>query len=371
MRIGINLLYLIPGKVGGTEAYAAGLLGGLAHCDREDEFYVFVNQEAAEWPIPGPNFKRIVCPVQATSRSRRYIYEQLFLPNLIKRCKIELLHSLGYVSPLITHCPTVVTIHDLNYRAFGSQMPVTKRLMLALFIRASALRSRHVITGSQFAAREIAAAFGLAAGKGTVIYYAPRSHNPALMGNAPDLFHRFAIHPPYFLAFSSYSSNKNIPRLLEAFSVAKERHSLAHELVLVGHPYPSLVPSSADSDVVFTGYLREEDLDVVLVNADWVVFPSTYEGFGLPVLDAMTAGVPVTCSNVASLPEIAGDAAKFFDPLSVDDIAAKIALMAQDPGLRQRLREAGFENVKRFSWEKAASETLRVYKEILDERVLA
>lgn len=365
MRIGINLLYLLPGQVGGTEAYADGLLRGLARCDSDDEFHVFVNREAAAWPLPpAANVHRIVCPVNAAGRTGRYIYEQLVLPNLLNRCKIDLVHSLGYVSPLGARCPTVVTIHDLNYRAFGAQMPVVKRTMLALFVKASALRATRVITDSEFAAREITGAFGLGTDRVTVAHAAPRFHTTA-GGNAPELFSRLAIHPPYFVAFSSFSPNKNIPRLLQAFALVREREHVAHQLVLVGHR-PELPETGAVAhDVVFTGYLSEADLDTVLTAATCLVFPSIYEGFGLPVLDAMAVGIPVVCSRAASLPEVAGDAALYFDPYSPEDIAARMSQVVSDPDLRDRLRHAGFENVKRFSWQKTARETLRVYREIL------
>jgi hypothetical protein len=113
MKIGINLLYLIPGVVGGTETYASGLLPGLAAIDQENEYVVFVNWESADWPLPeASNFSRVVCPVSATSRSQRYFFEQLRLPVLLKRHSVNLVHSLGYASPLSIPCPLVVSVRD-------------------------------------------------------------------------------------------------------------------------------------------------------------------------------------------------------------------------------------------------------------------
>jgi len=165
-----------------------------------------------------------------------------------------------------------------------------------------------------------------------------------------------------------------MPRLLEAFSEAKRQRRIAQRLILIGHPYSSeeWSPLARDlverRDVIWAGYLERRQVFSVLKRAEFLVFPSFYEGFGLPVLEAMAAGLPVVCSNAASLPEVAGNAAVFFDPFSVADIGEKIVAAANDPSLRNELRERGVENLKRFSWEKTAAETVAVYDELLRQR---
>lgn len=374
MRVGINLLYLLPGIVGGTETYAAGLLLGLTTVDQRDEFVVYVNMEAAAWPLPEtPNLTRVVCPVNATSRSQRYIFEQLRLPQLLRKHSIDLVHSLGYVSPVLAACPSVVTIHDLNYQAFGSYMPRVKRLALALMVRLSALQAQHIITVSEFSRREVCRTFGVPRAKVTVTHGAPKP--PHRQPTAPPdhekaVLARLGIRPPYVLAFSSLSPNKNIPRLLAAFNRARNRHGLPHQLVLVGHFERNSVPATAlaDSSVVLTGYLDSATLEAVLSSAQMLVFPSYYEGFGLPVLEAMAAGVPVVSSSSASLPEVCGEAALFFNPQDVEDMAQKIALVASDPKLREALRQKGLRNVGRYSWEQTAEQTLAVYAQVHQAR---
>ena len=131
MKIGLNLLYLLPGIVGGTETYAAGLLNGLSKVDGENEYLVFVNSESASWPMPGrENFRRILCSVKASNRAGRYFFEQVRLPKVLKEKGVDLVHSLGYVGPLRPPCPAVLTLHDLNYRAIGSTMPWYRHLVL-------------------------------------------------------------------------------------------------------------------------------------------------------------------------------------------------------------------------------------------------
>ncbi|HEU5040243.1 MAG TPA: glycosyltransferase, partial [Gemmatimonadales bacterium] len=151
MIIGLNLLYLLPGVVGGTETYAAGLLKGLAAHGDESRFVVFVNRESAAWPLPAsPRFRRVVCPVHARSRLARYRFEQLRLPALVQAEGVELLHSLGYVAPLRLGRPSVVTVHDLHYRSYGPWRQWPRRLLLDCIVGASIRRAAAVITVSRF-----------------------------------------------------------------------------------------------------------------------------------------------------------------------------------------------------------------------------
>jgi glycosyltransferase involved in cell wall biosynthesis len=371
MKIGINLLYLIPGIVGGTETYAAGLLHGMAANKVEDDFIVFVNREAADWPLPQKaNFQRVVCPVFGAAQSKRYYYEQARLPGQLRERHIDLVHSLGYVGPLFPSCPAVVTIHDLNYRWFRNRglKALVRNLALRAFVRLSARRAQHVIAVSRYTRDEIVSFFRLPQDKVTVVHEAPKVVAPppldvALSG---DTLQRLGIAPPYFLAFSSLSPNKNIARLVAAYRQAHAAGRIKQALIVVGHKLrDSSGPAEADGLIRYTGYLERDDLQTVLQQAYALLFPSYYEGFGLPVLEAMACGVPVVCSRAASLPEVGGDAALYFDPYSIDDIASKIVEVAQDAELRQSMRTRGYRQVETFSWEKAAQETLAVYRRML------
>jgi glycosyltransferase involved in cell wall biosynthesis len=173
----------------------------------------------------------------------------------------------------------------------------------------------------------------------------------------------------FILAFSSQSPHKNVGRLVQAFQEARRRYALPHSLVLVGHA-PEGVRAEAWSAaaVVVAGYVNDATLDDLLGWAEFLVFPSLYEGFGLPVVEAMSAGLPVACSSVAALPEIAGGAALLFDPTSVESIAGAIATLAADPDLRRALRERGTARARDFSWEATANATVRAYRQCLASR---
>ncbi|WP_153307030.1 glycosyltransferase family 4 protein [Desulfonatronum thioautotrophicum] len=379
LRVGLNLLYLLPGIVGGTETYAAGLLHGLAEVDDGLEYVVFLNQESADWPLPDiPAFQRVVCPVRASSRAQRLLYEQFRLPAQARRHGVDVLHSLGYVAPVLGRCPGVVTIHDMNTRGHGRSMPMFKRLALALLVRLSAQTASQVITVSDFSRQEIHRHLGLSLERIHVVHEAPLPsewHHPSGL-----LFSETASQPvswspsfqpshqsdiPYILAFASQSPHKNIPRLIEAF--ARIATSVPHHLVLAGHlPEDGAVDRAIGRwDIAhrirLTGYLPRPEVERLLSQASLFAFPSLYEGFGLPVLEAQAAEVPVACANRGALPEVAGEGAVFFDPENALDMAATLAHALTDKDLCASLVAQGRLNLERFSWIKAARQTLNLY----------
>ncbi|MCB1272315.1 MAG: glycosyltransferase family 4 protein [Microthrixaceae bacterium] len=369
MRVGLNLLYLVPGRVGGTQTYAEQLIEALLAIDNETQYVAYVNRPGARLPLTGSDrVHTVVTDLDGDSQAKRYFYEQARLPRLLAADGVDLVHSLGYVGPLRTPCPSVVTIHDLIYEGFADFMPLHRRLALRVFVGASARRADHVITVSDSSRRQLAADLGLADDRLSVIHEAP-----ARSVADPDAIRRprtgagLYVPEDYALALSSPSLSKNIPRLVEA--LARTEHP--RHLVVAGHLPPGGEVEAAvkglrmESRVTCTGYLGSAELDSLLRGASLFVFPSVYEGFGIPVLDAQAAGVPVACSSSASLPEVAGEAAVFFDASSVESIADAIGRAATDDELRARLQLAGWENVERFSWDRAAMETHRVYEDVL------
>jgi len=363
--IGLNLLYLLPGVVGGTETYAAGLMHGLSRIEAPERFVVFVNRESAAWPLPeDARFRRVVCQVGAVSRMARYRYEQFHLPARAVTDGVHLLHSLGYVAPLRLHCPSVVTVHDVHHLAHGRLRQWPRRLILGQMVRRSVRRAAAVIADSRYSRDQVARAYDLPASAIDVVWLAP---NPRLHGAAEWPAVRAgesADRGAYLLAFGGITPNKNLARLLQAYAVARQRHGVSQRLVVVGRLPPSIRPEDT-AGVEATGYLDEAELARVLQQADALIFPSLYEGFGLPVLEAMAAGVPVICSNVTAMPEVAGDAAVYFDPRDVEDMASSIARVSRDAGLRAELAARGLVRAAGFSWERAARETLAIYRRVL------
>lgn len=372
MRIGINLLYLLPGVVGGTQTYATSLINSLVDQYPDDEFVVYLNKIAyrqlATLDLPDtPRLLAVETEVSGERRELRYAYEQFRLPQLAASHRLEVLHSMGYVGPLRTQMPHVVTVHDLIYVGFRDHMPWLRRAALQLFVRGTVRSAARTITVSQASRSQIEADIPAAKNKITVVHEAGREVPPGWQPDASVPGH-YGINAPYLMAFGSPSASKNIPRLVNAFGQIAAQ--VPHSLVLVGH----LAESSAITNqirslglqdrIITTGYIPDEHVMSLLGCSDAFCFPSLYEGFGLPILDAQSVGVPVASSNAASLPEIAGDGAMFFNPTSVNSMARALIDVLTNDTVRTTLVEKGVANSAGFSWNMAAQQTHRVYEEV-------
>jgi glycosyltransferase involved in cell wall biosynthesis len=361
MRIALNLLYLIPTEIGGGETYAKGLCSGLAERSGNDEIFVYVNESARNWPLPDSgNFLRVVCGVAGNHRFARYCYEQMVLPRLLIRDRINVVLSLGNVSPLLAPCSSVVAISDLYFKRFAKDMSFLRWAALNLFVTSSVRRCDQIITVSEFAKAELCREYPWAAEKITVIHLATevrQGFRASQDGVAAEL--RMPHH--YFVAFGSQSPHKNMGKLIEAYRDLYDRNELRHDLVILGKSDPK--PPTVEG-VTYTGYLPDQTVRSILGGAGFLMFPSLYEGFGLPLLEAMAMGVPVACSTAGSLPEVAGEAALFFCPTSVPLIRSALARMSNDAELRESLKAKGYENLKRFSWKRTAMQTHRVLQQV-------
>lgn len=280
------------------------------------------------------------------------------------------MHSLGYVGPLIAPCPTLVTVPDVNFLAVAEALPVVRRITLRSFSILAARRAARVVTISEFSKGEIVRRMHLPPEKVTVTHL-----GAGWLGSGKEsqswesVRARHALRRPYIVAFGGPSRHKNLRRLVLAFKLIADR--VPHELLLLGQ-------ISADTEAAVladdfrgrgrirrTGYVSSGEVLPLLSHADLFVMPSLYEGFGLPVLEAQVAGAPVACSRAGSLPEVAGDGAAYFDPLSLDDIAGVVHSCLRDPSMRTALVERGRENARRFSWSSTARSTLQVYEDVL------
>ncbi|MBA2707620.1 MAG: glycosyltransferase family 4 protein [Gemmatimonadaceae bacterium] len=371
MLIALNLLYLIPGVVGGTQTYATSLIRELALQDHDNEYVVFVNEDSADLDVtPAGNFRKVVCPFIAVRRSVRYSWEQLVLPMQLNRLKPNVVHSLGYVAPLASRTPQVVTVHDLNFLGHRGRHSALGRRAFGFFVRRSVHKADHVIAVSEFSRGEIVRHLGVPASKVSVVHCAGRDPSEyEASAHAPPSAIVRDVAKPYILSFSALSAHKNIPGLLAAFALIRER--VPHSLVLVGHlpdkvhSVRSEIVNASAERVHFTGYLPDSDVVALMRGASLFAYPSLYEGFGLLALDAQNAGVPVACSSGSSLPEVAGDGALMFDPTSVEDMARALETCLMDMGLRASLVMAGYANASRFSWKRTACETLAVYRSVI------
>ncbi len=373
MKIGINVLGLLPSVIGGGETYIRGLLAGLSRLGTDAEFTLFTNRDNhATFEGLGAKFRRVRCNFSARWSTpalamTRVVGEQIYLPWRAARERLDVIHSPLDTIPLAARCATVMTLHDTNFAALPEAVSDVQRAIARALVKVSARRARAIITVSEFSRREILARLPVNPQRLFVVYN----------GAGPDGFwdaHQrlearsdMPVDGRYLLAFSSINAHKNIAALIRAF--ARLSHGGDYRLAVAGHlprgaeSLPELAESlGVGSRVIFTGYVSEELKARLLRNARLLAFPSLYEGFGLPVIEAMQAGVPVACSRAAALPEIAGAAARFFDPHDIEDIRSALDELLTDEHLRARLVEAGRLNARRFSWASTARRTMWVYR---------
>lgn len=371
MRVGLDVLFLVPGEVGGSEIYARELIGALGKAKPDNEYLVYCAREAADslrdedWPA---NIKLRVLPINARSKPQRVLYEMLALPVVARRDRVDLLHSLGQTTPLWSRPARVVSVLDLIFHHHPETFPGPARRGLEVLVPAGARRARRVTAISQATKNDLVATYGIDADKIDVVLLGAGFSEPARALGRDELAAGLGLPPGEFaLCVASGHAHKNIPRLLEAFAQLPQRR-----LVLVGHAgldqerlVAQAIELGIDDRVVFTGWIDSDVLEGLYREAALFVYPTLLEGFGLPVLEAMHRGVPVVCSNSSSLPEVAGEAARMVDPTDTAAIAAAIEEVFSDPLLRSDLIERGRDQARKFTWERCANGTLEVYARAL------
>jgi glycosyltransferase involved in cell wall biosynthesis len=373
VRLGLNLLYLVPGEVGGSEIYARNLLRAMRRRAPELELVAYVGREARESLAREPWAERtrfVVSPAPSRNKPLRVAAELSWLPLRARRDGVELLHSLGTTSPVVCPVPSVVSLLDVIYHHFPDTFPAASRLGLRLVVPAGARRANRVIAISEAGKRDIVRTIGVSPSKVDVVHLGFAMKDAAAPTPERELRARFGLgEGVLILAVAAALRHKNLLRLLEAFALLDTRDA---RLVVVGHAgldQERLRRRAAELGVGerlhFTGWVDEADLEGLYAAATAFVYPSLMEGFGMPVLEAMYRGVPVACSNVSAMPEVAGDAAELFDPTDSRAIAAAAARILDDPARRQELVARGRERWKAFSWERAVEETLGVYARAL------
>ncbi len=370
MHVAINahLLSPVPGyRQAGVSRYIAQLLRHLWHVPAPQPCW-------SVYVPPGVSRELIAAPADVVLRTSRLpttkplariAWEQAVAPVALLRDRPNVLLCPLNVVPLLAPCPSVVTVHDLAFLRFDLHKPA-KRRYLTLLTRLSVRRATHVITVSEFTRREVLALLQVPADKVTAI---PNGRDPRFEPLAQIDVEEFRARkglPARFLMFvGTLEPRKNVPVLLRAY--AQARAEIGMPLLIGGGKgwryadiFALLQELGLERDVHFLGFLEADELPYYYAAATALVYPSLYEGFGFPPLEAMAMGTPVVTSDAASLPEVVGDAGLLVPPHDVDALATALIRVAQDVALRVELRERGFRRAQRFSWEWAAAATWRV-----------
>jgi glycosyltransferase involved in cell wall biosynthesis len=369
VTIYIDVSAAVHGRAG-LGRYAESLARRLV-ADHPDRFALFFNQVGGAGPLPGLE--------GVPARSVRAGYKPWRLAIWLGQLAslgfdrmlpdAELYHATEHLLMPLRHVPTVLTVHDLIFRLFPRHH---KRLnywylnaAMPLFCR----RASAILAVSQATKNDLVRLYGLNPEKISVVHEAAAPHfAPASPDHIARVRSRYQLPDPYLLHVGTIEPRKNLVRLLEA-SHRLRKAGEDVRLVVVGSKgwlyegfFQRLEELELADAVALPGYVPDADLPALYSGARLVVVPSLYEGFGLPVLEAMACGAPVVCSNVSSLPEVGGDAARYFDPTDVAGMADQILTLWRDPAMRQAMRQAGLARAAQFSWERAAQETLAIYR---------
>lgn len=354
----------------GVGRYVRNLVRALSALEDPPELRLYLPEEIAAAPASGAREEILRTPAALRPLDNMFTWTHARLPLHLARHKVDLLHGAFYTLPALCPCPAVVTIHDITFDLHPEWFTPRARLAFSGFAAASARKARHVLTVSECSRRDIRARYGLPADKVTAI---PLAADPDLrrVEDAAEVASARARHDlpvRYLLHVGAITPRRNIPRLLEAFARAR---SAAPDLALalagpVEEPAEPIEPLlrrlGIEPWVRRLGYVPPDDLPALFSGALAVVYPSLYEGFGLPVVEAMACGVPVLAGNGSCFPEVAGDAALLVDPLDVEAIAAGLRSLIEDAGLRDRLAHAGRDRAARFTWEATARGTMAEYR---------
>jgi glycosyltransferase involved in cell wall biosynthesis len=371
VTIGIDASAIPPNRVGAGN-YTFHLVRSLAELDHKNTYYVFGNPgHIREWSFRKPNWHAV--PTSFANRPQRLLWEQIGLPRECRRLRLDVLHSPHYTSPVWKTTASVVTIHDMIFFLHPGFHTRMKGMLFPAIIRRSCRTADHLIADSRSTAADMKRVLGpdLDEHKVTVVplgvaeYFVPIGDGAAVAR----VCDAYGIRRDgYLLYVGVLEPRKNIPTLLRAF-----RHVLSSvpglQLVLAGQRgwkdgevFDTIARLSLADSVVVTGHVPEADLPALYNGARVFVYPSLYEGFGLPVLEAMACGTPVVTAATSSTGEVAGDAAVTVDPRDEAALGRALVAASGDSTLRARLRQLGLSRAREFSWQRTARETLAVYR---------
>lgn len=367
MRIAIDA-HSIGTGLAGNESYATNLIEALAEIDQENEYTLFVTKKEALDRLSNrwPNFV-----VRPTLPHTPLIRIPLVLSSELRKRPVDVLH-VQFTAPLAAPCPVVVSIHDLSFEHLPQTFKRRSRTQLRLTVRYSARNAARVIVPTEYGRKDLLSTYNLPVEKVDVIPLAAAdSFTPASERDVQRVRQTYGIDGEYILSVGSIQPRKNLPRLIAAYARLRSGWSNGKLpiLVLVGkqawlydETLRTIETSGIKDSIVVTGYVPASDLPALYTGARCFVYPSFFEGFGLPPLEAMKCGAPVITGNTTSLPEVVGDAALMIDPFSVESLEAGIRKVIEDPDFGDSLRVKGLSHAQRFSWTATARATLDVYR---------
>jgi glycosyltransferase involved in cell wall biosynthesis len=369
-NVGINA-HLLAGKAGyrqaGIHQYIAQVLRTLPKEEGQLRYTIFTQQGDY---LARPDLMMVPSRWPTERPLARIAWEQLIWPWLARRHRLNLLHSMAFVTPLVAPCPTVVTIYDLSFRHYPESFPRGQRWYLQSQTARSVRQAWRVITISESGRQDVHRFFGAPLKQIDVVYPGVGNEYRPFPAAAVRQFRQQKGLPERFvLHVGTLQPRKNIPVLLEALAQLKEPDVY---LVLVGGKgwlfeeiFARVEALGLQKQVIFTGYVAAEELPLWYNAASLLAFPSLYEGFGMPIIEAMACGTPVIAADNSSIPEAVGEAGLLFAPQVVESLLEKLTAVLHSPELADTLRERGLRQAQNFSWECAGRQTAETYRRAL------
>lgn len=366
---------------GGIGVYIRELISQLVEIDKKNQYFIITNKYSDRSFVPSvDNFTILVSSITRKHYFIKDLWNLFFLPFLLKANNIDVYFNPRYILPFFKgKTKMVVTVHDMIAFLYSEIWPGISGFRIRNYIKLSSQRADAILTISNCAKKDIVRTLHIPENKVKVIYC---GINKKLFKPIPDLSlqrlikRKYGIRKKFILTVGPLGTRKNHDRLIDAYSILPKYIREDYQLIITGEKkgtYNNLLKKVSEiylvDDIVFTGFIPEKEMPMIISAASLFVFPSLYEGFGIPLLEAMACGIPILASNVSSIPEVVGSAALLFDPYNINKMANAINRGITDEDLRQKLVQKGFERIKKYSWKNTAKGILGVFEEVYGNEI--
>ncbi len=369
MKIAVHGSHLCQEREDGNQTYILNLFRAIREIDTENKYTFYYNKPNAKI-VEASNFEHKV-------HKSYFMWTQRVFPFLLRQDKPDVLFMPIQMLPFLKsrRQKSVVTIHDLAFLLYPETFPAKDAFLHKLYVREAIIKADHLIAITEATKQDIIRFYNVDPGKITVVYHGVDKNRFRLIQEGEDILvnnvkNKYNISKPYILYIGNVQPRKNIQGLIKAYQKLRNTKDHNYQLVIAGakawlvEDVMKEIGDEYRDDIIFTGRFEDSELSPLLWGADLFVLPSFYEGFGLPVLEAMACGVPTLVSNTPSLVEVGGNASLAFDPHNVDDMAKVLDNIISDPNLRQEMRIKGLKRAREFSWIRCAQETVNVIQKI-------
>ncbi|MBN2167831.1 MAG: glycosyltransferase family 4 protein [Actinobacteria bacterium] len=369
MRIGVEGRTL-QGNRYGVARYLTNMLNHLQEIDPENEYILYTSRPIDRSGLPD----KII--VKTIRMKPGILWRHLRLPLAMLRDRVDLHYSPSYFVPMLKLCPTIASVYDITFKVHPEWFAGDKRFRFDEIFWWRVKKAERIVTCSLHSKNDITKILEVKPSRVKVIYpaaddvFGPVDDKKLITG----IKQKYGVEGKFLFTAGAIHTRRNLKRLIEALALARESTGLDLKLLILGEEAPFTPPVDIEGTakkhgvedcIVRAEYVPEQDLLLLYNACDLFVYPSLYEGFGLPVIEAMSCGTPVACSSITSIPEVAGDAAIYFDPANVQEMADAVSRGLNDDTLRKNCRQKGMERASRFSWRNSASELFELFNEVM------